>query len=237
MLALLDGHLADAEECAQRALSLGARAENATATQYYAIQLHILRHEQGRLAELEVPARQLVGASPAIHAWRAGFGRVLFEIGQIDEAQRELDALAEHGFTDIPRDANWLIAVTVMAELASGLGDAERASLLYELLLPYRDYNIVVALAALCLGSAARYLGQLALTIGRHDEAIEHFEQALVGNAALRSPLWLAHTQLDYAKAVRGSSSAVKLVDTAAETARELDLPQVARRAREIRGG
>ena len=42
---------------------------------------------------------------------------------------------------------------------------------LYELLAPYRDGNVVIGLAAACLGSAARYLGRLAATIGRADEA------------------------------------------------------------------
>lgn len=234
MRTLLDGRLADAEEAASRALSIGARAESVTAPQYFAIQLHIIRHEQERLEELEAPSRQLIGANPAIHAWRAGFGRLLFEIGKPDEARRELDALAEHQFEDIPHDGNWLISVTILAELATGLGDAERAELLYELLLPYRDVNIVVGVGALCLGSAARNLGQLALTTGDQDAAIEHFEQALLRTSKLRSPLWLAHAQLDYAAAVAGTSAAATLIESAQGAARELDLPRVARRAREI---
>jgi hypothetical protein len=101
---------------------------------------------------------------------------------------------------------------------------------------PYRKVNIVVGIGALCLGSAARYLGQLALTMGNGAEAVEHFEQALVSNSSLKSPLWLAHAQLDYAAAVAPSATAEMLIDAAESTARELELPLVARRGRELRG-
>jgi hypothetical protein len=92
---------------------------------------------------------------------------------------------------------------------------------------------------------AARGFKDLPATMGRFTEACAHFERALMGNAALKAPVWLAHTQLDYASALiepdapGGSQErgrAERLVDAAVTTARELDPGAVGRRAAELRG-
>jgi tetratricopeptide (TPR) repeat protein len=160
---------------------------------------------------------------------------LLWETGRFDEARAVFDAVAEHDFNDIPRDGDWLIAMTLLADTAAELHDARRSEKLYELLLPYRDLNVVIGLAAVCLGSAARFLGRLATAMGRHAEAEEHFERALEGNAALNAPVFLAHTQLDYARMIgRDDPRARDLIDEAARAAERLALPAVARRAAEL---
>ncbi len=94
-------------------------------------------------------------------------------VGRREEARAELAALAARDFVDIRLDGDWMIAITLLADCAVELGDAERAAQLYELLLPYREVNVVIGLAAVCLGSAARYLGRLAATMGRPDDAAD----------------------------------------------------------------
>ena len=232
MRALLAGRLDTADELAAAALSAGSRGEAVTAPQYYAMQLLALRREQGRIGELEQPAREMIRRSPGIVAWNAALATLLIETGREAEARTEFEALAAHDFTDIPNDGDWLIAITLLADLSAGLGDARRSEILYELLLPYRDLNVVIGLAAVCLGSAARFLGRLAGAMGRRDEAVAHFEQALVGNAGLGAPIFLAHSQLEFAEVLgRHHPEARRLVATAAETAQRLSLPAVARRA------
>jgi tetratricopeptide (TPR) repeat protein len=234
MRELLAGRIESADALAREALAAGARAEAQTASQYYAIQLLTVRREQDRLAELEPAARQFVAAAPGVHAWRAALASLLWALGETEEAVAELEVLAAHGFADIPRDGNWMIAVTLLGELCAEMDDADRGAKLYDLLLPFEQLNVVVALAAVCLGSSARYLGLLAATTGRDREAAAHFEQALRANAALKAPVWLAHTQLDYARALGPGPRAQKLIAEAAGTAAELDLAAVARRAREL---
>jgi hypothetical protein len=114
------------------------------------------------------------------------------------------------------------------------LGDGERAAQLYDLLLPFRDVNVVIGIGAMCEGSAARYLGLLAACTGARREAVEHFEQALIANAALRAPLHLAHTQLDYASLLGAEPRAAKLIIAAGRIAKELGSPYVAQRAAEL---
>ena len=75
---------------------------------------------------------------------------------------RRSRAVAEPGFDALPRDANWLIAVTLLAEVCGAMGDGDRARELYALLEPYAGRNVVVGRAATCNGSASRLLGILA---------------------------------------------------------------------------
>ncbi len=232
MRALLQGRLELAEKLASEAVAAG-RGEEITAPQYYAIQLLAIRREQGRMGELEEAARQVVRANPNRPAWRAGLAILLQESGRDVEARQLFDDLAAHDFEDIPRDGDWMVATTLLADLCAELGDAARAEKLYRMLLPYRDGNVVIGLAAVCQGSAATYLGRLASTMGSRSEAIAYFERALVANAALRAPVRLAHTQLAYAQALGGGREAADLKAAAARIAQELGLPAVARRAAE----
>jgi DNA-binding SARP family transcriptional activator len=242
MLALLAGRLGDASELAQEALAVGAGAEQVTAPQYYAIQLLTIAREQDRAAELEPLARQFVSASPGVPAWRAAVARLQYEAGRAEEARIEFEQLAANDFRDLPQDGNWMTAITLLGELCFELRDARRAESLYELLLPFSGVNVVVGVAVVCQGSTERFLGLLAAAAGRATDARRHFERALLANEALRAPVCLAHTQLDYARVLGGLDGAVgargsELVSAAARTAQELELPAIARQAQELKAG
>ena len=237
MRALLAGQLDAAERLTAEALSFGVRSEGITAPQYYAIQIIAIRREQLRIGELESSARTLMQANPDRPAWRAGLAVLLAETGRPEEARAELDRVAVDDFADIPRDGDWLTCVTLLADAVVALGDAERARLLYELLLPQRRANVVIGLAAVCLGSSARYLGRLALTMDDRASARAHLEAAVRSNEVLGAPVQLAHAQLDYALAVEPDGQARRLVVAAAAAAAELGLPSVARRAQDIQRG
>lgn len=230
MRALLAGHLSTADRLAGEALSAGVRAEGITAPQYYSIQLLAIRREQDRLAELEGPARELVRGNPHRPAWRALLALLLTEAGRQEEARAELAGLAAEGFTEIPLDGDWMIAMTILADVAVALGDPEWARLLYQQLLPYANTTVVIGVAAVCLGSTARYLGRLALAMGERATGLEHLERALAVNEALDAPVQLAHTQLDLAPALGRGARARELSEAAGRTARELSIPSLAKR-------
>jgi DNA-binding SARP family transcriptional activator len=235
MRALLAGRLEEADRLAAEALATGSHDETVTAPQYYAGQVLTIRREQGRMAELEEAARTMVASNPSRPTWRIALAALLVETGRAEEGRDEFDTIAAQGFRDIPEDGEWLTEITLLADCCADLGDRAHAAQLYELLLPYSEVNIVIGLAAVCMGSAARYLGRLAATTGRSEAATDHFERALQANAALNAPLWLAHTQLDYAKALGRGHRAAELVDAAARTAEELALPKVTRRVEQLR--
>ena len=235
MKALLEGRLDHAEELAADALAAGAPADSVTATQYYAIQLLAIRREQARMRELEDAARQMVAANPARPAWRVALATVLWESGNPADAANELDRLCAHQFRDFPRDGDWLTAMTLAADLCAALRDRERSALVYELLLPFAGVNAVAGIAVACLGSVARQLGKLAAVIGRQRDAASHFHRALEVHTQLKAPVLIAHTQLDHAEALGRGPRAARMIDEAADTAAELDLPAVAGRVERLR--
>jgi DNA-binding SARP family transcriptional activator/tetratricopeptide (TPR) repeat protein len=235
MRALLEGRLGKADRLATQALAVGARAEPVTAAQYYAVQLIAIRRDQGRMSELEQSVRQAIEQYPNRLGYRAALASLLAEIGRVDEARDEVDSLA---VDQIPEDVDWLTTMTMLADLAADLGDAERADRLYALLGPYAEVNVVIGLGVVCEGAAARYLGRLAAATGRREEARRHFELALERNAVLGASVCLARTQLDYAQALgpARSRAARELIESAASAARQLDLPALARRAAALAG-
>jgi tetratricopeptide (TPR) repeat protein len=236
MRALLDGSLDAADELAAEALAAGAPGEAVTAPQYFAVQLLAIRREQGRIGELEHAVRRLVERNPNRPAWRAALATVLLEMGEAEPAREQLELLAANGFNDIPRDGDWMTTITLLSEICSRLGDADAAAVLYDVLMPFAGLNVVIGLAAVCLGSASRFLGKLALTIGQQQDAAEHFERALAANARLQAPLWLAHTQLDYGEALGRRARGRQLIEEAADAAAQLGLTALARRAEGLRG-
>ncbi|MGO9886013.1 MAG: guanylate cyclase, partial [Solirubrobacteraceae bacterium] len=146
----------------------------------------------------------------------------------------EFEQLAANDFFDLPKDGDWLISMTLLADLAAGLRDAPRARLLYDLLLPYRERNIVIGMATVCLGSLARYVGRLALAIGERTAAVEHLQLAIEANTALTAPVQLAHTQVDLAQALGPGPEALAMVEAARLTADDLHLPAVTRRLEQL---
>jgi DNA-binding SARP family transcriptional activator/tetratricopeptide (TPR) repeat protein len=219
MRALLTGSLDRADQLASQALAAGGPAEAVTATQYYAIQLLAIRREQGRMGELEHAARRLVADNPSRPAWRAALANLLCEEGRLAEAEEEFERLAANDFEDVPRDLDWIIAMTLLSDVCADLGDGRRAALLYAMLEPYAEVNVVIGFAAVCLGSAASFLGKLAATMGQPELAAEHFERAILSFAEAPDP------------------RADELLEAAALAAAERGFGAVARRVERLQAG
>jgi DNA-binding SARP family transcriptional activator/tetratricopeptide (TPR) repeat protein len=230
MKALLAGHLATAERLAAEALSGGMRAEGVTAPQYYSIQLLAIRSEQGRLAELEAPARDLMSSNPHRPAWRAAVGRLLCESDRLDEARELIAPLAAERFASVPVDGDWMTTMILLSDVAVAVGDREWSALLYEQLSPYSGNVAVIGIAAVCLGAVSRYLGRLAHVMGDPDSARIHLERARTANGSLQASVQVAHTQLDLAALLDRGRRAQRLREAAEQTARERNLPAVLRR-------
>ncbi len=235
MRALLDGRLEEAEPLAAAAVSSGIRSEGVTAPQYYAVQVLYLRREQARMGELEDPVREALSTNPDRAAWRAGLALMLHETGRTEEARAEFELLARDGFSRVPRDGDWMVVTALAADLAHVLDDADRAATLYELLAPFADTNVVIGLGAVCLGSTSRYLGRLALTLGRQEQAVAHLRRAVAANGSLQAVVELAHSWVDLAWALGPGAEAIELLQQAEAVATERRLPAVARRAALLR--
>lgn len=238
--AYLDGRLEECEGLAHEAMDLQHEGRDEYAAQVVGAQIGVLRREQGRLGEIVEGVEHLAERYPELPSWRCGLAYVYGELGDVESARRELDTLAHASFIDLPRDGLWLTSMSHLSEVAMFLEDQRRAAMLYELLLPYAD-RCAVTLAVHCQGSVSRSLGLLAATTGSFGEAARHFEEALVVNCRIRSPLWAAHTRHDYARTLlrRGSTGDAKkasqLLDESLAVAGGLGLCALEARAKALK--
>ena len=234
MLALLDGRLTDAERCVATALST-AEGVVALAGQMHGIQLMTLRREQGRLAELEPAARAAAAAHPESLAWRCGWIAMLCETGREPEARGELARLPAVAFLPDETGPEWVAVALLLAELCSRLGDRGRSATLYAALAPYRGQVAVASFNVLCRGAVDRYLGLLAGTLDRAEDAERHFDAAQALHAGLASALWSARTEADRAvmRASSGDGAGARAAaDSALALAEDRGLVAIAARAR-----
>jgi class 3 adenylate cyclase/DNA-binding CsgD family transcriptional regulator len=239
--ALLDGRFAEAERLAHQMLSFEQRTQSQNTASAFAAQMCALQRARGRLEGLQDAAALCESDAERlgwpVH-WRAPLAALYNDLGRWDEARRMLDYVAANDFADLPRNWLWLVHISLFAEVCVALGDARRAAALYALLLPYAGRN---AAAAEFQGATCRYLGLLATTLGRWDEARAHFEAALAFNARMGARPCLAHTQYDYASMLLGRGRtddrdrAQELLVRALETAGELGMVRLAEQAERLR--
>ena len=234
--AIFHGDFAEGERMAEEALQLGQQAQSWDAGFSYRIALLSVRREQGRLEEIEDMVRQTVDEYAGYRSFRCLLALFEWELGHREEARGVFDELAADDFAALPRDAEWLFCLSVLAEVAAYLQDRDRAAILHRQLLPYAWLNAVAA-GEVAIGSVARYLGLLATTMGHWNEAAQHFENALAMNERMGARPWLAHTQHDYARTLLARDEpgdrerAQELLHQALATYRELGIEPSAAKA------
>jgi len=228
--AAMSGRFDESERLAQQALAVGQRVQSDAASGIFGQQMFVLRRQQGRLREVEPVVRMFVQQNSAAAAWRPGLAVIYSELGLADDARKEFEDLARNDFAELPPDVAWLGTMTYLVDVCTFLADRARAEKLYRILLPFDGANVVVGSGIGCYGALSRYLGALASTLERWDDAERHFEDALAMNARMDARPWLAHTQEQYAAmllARRASSDrdkAAALLEAAAATTRELGM-------------
>ena len=177
--AFIDGRFDEAERQGAEALAGGERAGEPLAQQFFAIQTALRLRLQGREGEIRDAVAEMADRYPAVPAWRCALASIEAQSGNLDSAREQFERIASKGFDKLPYDAQRLMAVSLLADTAATLGDAERAGQLFELLEPYDGLNIVAGRAAASYGPVAGVLGRLARTMGRSDEAERRLEDAI----------------------------------------------------------
>ena len=217
--ALLEGRLVEAEQLIADALSLGQRAESWSATVSFRLQMYMLRGHQRRLAEVEQDVRRSVDEYPTYPIWRCVLAHMTAKLGKESESRETFEALAEDSFAAIPVNEMWVGSLAFLAEAAVLLNHVPGAAALYRLLLPYAD-RVAVCTPEVSAGSVARYLGLLAVTLGRRDDAVPHFEQAIAMNRRIGARPWLAHALEEYARTLLARDGSAR-TETAEEVVSE----------------
>jgi DNA-binding SARP family transcriptional activator/tetratricopeptide (TPR) repeat protein len=238
--ALMEGHFSEAERLAAEAHVVGD-PRNEVVTLGYQAQMCAARVEQGHAAQFLSALQAVTTAMPLLGAWRAMLAALYGELGQAPDARREFQLLAENGFSAVPRDGYFPLAIRYLAELCCELHEPEPARELLQEVEPYAGQLLVVGMALSVEGAADRSLGQLYWTIGRPDDAEKAFSAALELETEVGASPLAARTRYWHAKflAQTGPNSdskrAAVLLDDAIGVTGPLGMTLLERQARELR--
>jgi tetratricopeptide (TPR) repeat protein len=237
--ALMEGRFAEVEELSEQAVCLGGLMTDRVAG--HPARISRLRWEQGRLEEAIESSREWerrIGGHPVA---RASTARLQAELGDHESAQGVLDELTASDLVAVPRDRHWPCVLADLAALSCHLCDAEQASRLHPHLLAYRGHVLLMN-GQLCIGAADRFLGMLAHTLGRLDDACAHYTTALDLEERLRASPLTARTRYWWARTLHTRATpadeerAVTLLDAALSTTRELGMSGLATDVQELLG-
>lgn len=232
MQAALDGRFALAQELAQQALLVAGMHLGELGLMVFGGQVNAVLTLQGRSQELAFLLEDTVRLQPHLQIARTTLARAYVESGRPDDARRALDMVRLDEFRLHPvAGVLWPNAAAGLARVYNRLGEAVKAAELLEVLLPYRDTCVMVPPAIVCVGSTAAHLGLLAATAGRWGEAVDLFDYSIAVNERLGAHSVIAHTQYELARLLLArnpgsrNTHAEMLLERAASTARELDMP------------
>jgi tetratricopeptide (TPR) repeat protein len=200
LIATMEGRFAEAEAMIKANYATSRRLSEIEAARTYMSQMSLLYRELGRNGELEEGNRRALEGDESRAAWRSSLALLLADNGRLDEAKAEFEIVAARDFVDTPKDATWSISMAMRSEIAYLVGDRRRAELLYELLTPYDGRFVVLFTRILYGGSFSYYLGALATTLDRWDDAERHFSAAVAENEGLGALPFVARAKLRWAE-------------------------------------
>jgi tetratricopeptide (TPR) repeat protein len=242
LVALMEGDFAEAERLIERELQPGPPSvlagDNVSAAASHSF---LLTREQGRAGDVEQQVRAAAAAFPWYPVHRAALALILIELGREGEARAAVAELARDEFKAFYRDNEWLLGMSLSAEASFLLNDTDAAIVLYEQLAGFSGAH-AVAYAEGSVGVVDRYLGLLAATLGRLDDAERHLDDAIRLNRQIRAWPWAAHSLADLAVLLRRRNKsgdverAGELDRDALATARELGMVALERKVTERAG-
>ncbi len=238
-LSLLRGRLRPAEEQLEAACETGMATGQPDAPIFRLAQRFSLCFEDGRLDEMVDELRELSERLPLITTLRAMLATALIESRAHADARVVFDELFGAGFA-APFDFVWLRCQCECAWTCAHLGEAAGAEILHQRIEPYAGQVLCVGQGGTPTGSISFYLGLLATTMGRGDEAVERFATAAAIHERMDAHPWLARSRAELAAVLqrRGdphdAALARRLLDQALTTAVELGLPRVEERVRAL---
>lgn len=241
MTAVRAGHLAEAEQLAHECLTLGEAVGDADALAYFGAHLLLIRWFQGRDDEmLELFAG--LATAPTLddvdYTFDAAHAALATRCGRFELAASLLERLRRLDLTTLPRRSTWMTALMGVIVAAAAIDDRDLAAVAYDLMAPYGHLPVMPSFAVIDFGAADHFLGLAARCLGRHDDAVAHFERAVTTNARTGNlPLvCIGRVELADTLAGRGAGGdherALQLLDRAAAEGDALGLTELCRRWR-----
>jgi tetratricopeptide (TPR) repeat protein len=188
--ALHAGRFEEAAELRERARHEGTRAGDRNAelfAEMLGFEELAMRNDFSRVDLTWLENRIATSATGV--AYRAAYAWILATLDRKAEARAHLSAIAEDGFAAMPFDANWISGLAEAGEATLLLGDRVAAGHILTALTPYAGRQTAAGRGVVTHGSVDRQLGHAAWVLGRHDEAVAHYEAAIrIDDAAGFSP-------------------------------------------------
>lgn len=195
--ALIDGRW-DEAEASLSALASHA-GENTNALNVWAGNHFLLLRDRGEVEALLPVIEGASDANPGIPGFRAGHALLLAEQGRVEMASRVFAPLAGAAIATMPNDQVFPVTLAMVAEVAARLRDVESCEFAYRSMTKLEGRLATVA-GTVAVGAADRYLGMLAATLGRQDDAQRRYEAAIDLEGRLGARPWLARTRTWYAR-------------------------------------
>jgi hypothetical protein len=233
-LALVRGQLALAEQLGWEARQLGEAAQRSESRFCYLLQLYFIRREQGRLAELAASVDEEAARLPSWALLRCLRVHLRAQLGPWQEVEAFLERQTASGYADIQDSLHYRFMLALCAEMVSRTGHRAGAAALAPLLeaVPHRH---LVTPASASAGSALRYRGLVAATLGQHHDAARWLRQAAQDNRAAGSPIWALRCDLDLARVLREAGPALAGARAGQHDADASAAAEAARLAAEVR--
>ena len=149
--------------------------------------------------------------------------------------RRDLVALDRFDPARVPDGTGWPATVAMTGEVVAVLGDDRLVRQMLAVVTPRRGLHLVSG--AFYNGSHDRLAALLHDRLGQHDEADEAFAAAVRGHHRLRTPVWVARSELDWAASLvrrdRHDAARVRVREARAAIG-DLPLAESRRRADEL---
>lgn len=230
MRAFMRGDLEATENLMELALRIGQGINSGSCDVVYLQQMFFLKREQNRLAEVEVPLRNMAATQPSFPFWRILFALLAVDTARYHEASKAVDDIMASGLAAIPPGIYRLGSLALLAEVAAKLRDRACSKLLIDALQPFNRLFISTGNDSVFLGPVTHYLGLLAETLGRPSDAAAYFKKALKQELATDTPILRFRTLYAYANQLlsqnKDSEEARPLIEEAAEIGQQLALPR-----------
>ena len=198
-------------------------------------QLMVVWNEQDRLGEILDDARRLFGSDrfrgvPSGRVVLAYFEAVAGDRAVAADALPHLAA----SWSTTQRDPNWLMGLAWLCRTAVVLEDVESAAILLELGRPHASRSVFTAAGTITLGVLGMWLAEVAILLGRHDEAAALLDAAEAHYRRLQDRGHLVECEYLRGRlaAAAGRADAAALLGAAAAEADALGMARVARLAR-----
>jgi DNA-binding SARP family transcriptional activator len=197
--ATVNGDFDEAVQLAEEALKLGTDTGQPDAFNIYGGQILRISRETDKAEDILPIVEGVVTTSLEDVTARAMLARLYCDLGRLNEAYTciEYQAVDPGG---VVRNVFWACSLSLIADTVADLEWVEPAFTLFELLDPYAEQWDWVGPTS--NGPIARVVGRLANLLGNQIRADGCFQRALSMSETMGSPLYVAHTRLDWGRAL-----------------------------------